>query len=88
MRYIRLMSPRTGRPPAENPRGNNVSIRLTDVEHEAVSEAAARTGTQIGPWMRDAVIKAARLDAKRAAKHRGLPDGIDTGTWTTSPTGH
>lgn len=82
------MTTRTGRAPAENPRGTNVSIRLTDVEHEAVQEAAARTGTQLGTWMRDAVIKAARLDAKRAAKHRGLPDGIDTGTWTTSPNGH
>ena len=51
------MSPRTGRPPKDNARKNDLNIRLTDEEKQEiqfVADALGMTGT-------DAIIKGIRL---------------------------
>jgi len=52
--------PRTGRPKVDNPRRNVQSVRLSDDELLAVMQAAERAGQDVGPWMRDKVVAAAK----------------------------
>lgn len=54
------MSPRTGRPPSDNPHARVVSVRLTEAEYEAAVAAAGKTGQGLGPWMRDRIVNAAK----------------------------
>lgn len=39
------MSPRTGRPPSENPKFGRITIRLTDYEQKVLLECAKQFGT-------------------------------------------
>jgi hypothetical protein len=52
--------PRTGRPKSDNPRRNVHSIRLSDDELLTVMTAAEKAGKDIGPWMREKVLAAAK----------------------------
>lgn len=51
---------RTGRPKSDNPRSNVHSIRLSDDELLAVMQAAEKAGLDVGPWMREKVLAAAK----------------------------
>lgn len=55
-----MLMPRTGRPKSDNPRKNVHSIRLSDDEVLAVMAAAEKAGKDIGPWMREKVLAAAK----------------------------
>jgi len=48
---------RAGRPATG--RSTQVLVRLSDVEHEAISEAAARAGMSVAAWMRTVSLAAA-----------------------------
>jgi hypothetical protein len=52
--------PRTGRPRVDNPRKNVQSVRLSDEELLLVMAAAERAGQDVGPWMREKVLSAAK----------------------------
>jgi hypothetical protein len=56
---VNLM-PRTGRPKVDNPRRNVQSVRLSDDELIAVMQAAEKAGQDVGPWIRDKAVAAAR----------------------------
>lgn len=49
-----------GRPKSANPRTNVHSIRLSDDELLAVMAAAEKAGMDVGPWMREKVVAAAK----------------------------
>ena len=51
------MSPRTGRPPKENARKNDLNIRLTDDEKQEIQFVA----DALGMTRTDAIIKGIRL---------------------------
>ena len=51
------MSPRTGRPPKENARKNDLNIRLTDEEKQEIREVA----DSLGMSRTDAILKGIRL---------------------------
>lgn len=51
------MSPRTGRPPKENARKNDLNIRLTDEEKQEIQSVA----DALGMTRTDAIIKGIRL---------------------------
>lgn len=38
------MTPRTGRPPIENPKNRRLSIRLTESEYQEIEDCAKTTG--------------------------------------------
>lgn len=52
--------PRTGRPKSANPRSNVHSVRLSDEELALVTRAAEQAGVDLGPWMREKVVAAAK----------------------------
>jgi hypothetical protein len=54
------MSPRTGRPPSDNPHTRVVSVRLTEAEYAGAVTAASKAGKGLGPWMRDRIVNAAK----------------------------
>lgn len=39
------MSPRTGRPPIQNPKTDRVTVRLTDYQQQVLADCAERFGT-------------------------------------------
>lgn len=39
------MSPRTGRPPTENPKSDRITVRLTEYQQEVLENCAKRIGT-------------------------------------------
>lgn len=51
------MSPRTGRPPKENPRNINLNIRVTKDEAQLIQECA----TALGITRTDAIVKGISL---------------------------
>ena len=51
------MSPRTGRPPKENPRKINLNIRLTEQEAKDIRECA----DVLGVFRTDAILKGIEL---------------------------
>ena len=57
------MSPRTGRPPKDNPRNVNLNIRLTDQEAKEIQECA----NALGISRTDAIMRGIRL-LKQAIK--------------------
>lgn len=65
------MSPRTprggtpGRPPLEDPRRHVDSVRTSDAERDLLLAGAAADGAPLGPWIRDAALKAARRAVAR-----------------------
>lgn len=54
------MSPRTGRPPSDDPRRRLISIRLTDSEYELVTRAASYKDVPLAVWVRERVLAAAK----------------------------
>jgi uncharacterized protein (DUF1778 family) len=54
------MSPRTGRPRADNPRTINRAMRLTADEDALLTAAAERDGKPIAEWMRSKLLAAAK----------------------------
>lgn len=46
------MSPRTGRPPLENPKSDRITIRLTEYEQKVLSECRNQFGTSNAEIMR------------------------------------
>jgi uncharacterized protein (DUF1778 family) len=54
------MSPRTGRPPSDNPRTKVVPLRFTPDEWQAIYDAAERAGKNAGSWMREKLNAAAK----------------------------
>lgn len=54
------MSPRTGRPPIDNPRTDTIKFRVTPDEHATVSAAAERAGQNLADWMRAKLLSAAK----------------------------
>lgn len=46
------MSPRTGRPPLENPKSDRITIRLTEYEQKILSECREQFGTSNAEIMR------------------------------------
>jgi predicted HicB family RNase H-like nuclease len=52
--------PRTGRPPSDNPRATLLTLRLTAAEHARLTAAAAAAGQQLGPYVRDRALAAAK----------------------------
>lgn len=54
------VSPRTGRPPSEDPRRRSVNLRLTEEEYLLLMEVAAHTDTPVAVWARERVVAAAR----------------------------
>jgi len=54
------MSPRTGRPPLENPRSNARHVRLSDDELKLTMAAADKAGQSWGDWAREKLIAAAK----------------------------
>jgi hypothetical protein len=59
------MSPRTGRPPSDNPRRNAVPVRLNDEELAVVKAAAEEVETPVGTWARDALLNAVKNQRRR-----------------------
>ena len=39
------MSPRTGRPPTENPKSDRITVRLTEYQQKVLAECAEKLGT-------------------------------------------
>jgi uncharacterized protein (DUF1778 family) len=60
MRIVVGMSPRTGRPPSEDPRSVVLSLRLTTAESEALREAADRAGQPVTVFVRERALAAAK----------------------------
>ncbi len=58
------MSPRTGRPPKENPRNVNLNIRITEAEAKDIQECADAMGTT----RTDAIMKGIDLLKKSLKK--------------------
>lgn len=54
------MSPRTGRPPIDNPRTETIKFRATREERAAIAAAAERAGQTLADWMRGKLIAAAK----------------------------
>jgi hypothetical protein len=52
--------PRTGRPKSDNPRRNVQSVRLSDDELLLVMQAAEKADQDVGPWIRDKAVAAAK----------------------------
>lgn len=46
------MSPRTGRPPIENPKSDRITVRLTEYEQEILSECVERFGASSAEILR------------------------------------
>lgn len=59
-----MMTPRTGRPPIENPRNRRLSIRLTESEYQEVEDCARLTGMS----KTDLVLDGIRLVREREQK--------------------
>lgn len=62
------MSPRTGRPPSENPRNYVLRIRLSDDEREAVERAAEAGDAKPAIWAREQLGRAAKRASRKAAQ--------------------
>lgn len=56
----RSVSPRTGRPPSDDPRKRSVNLRLTETEYALLLEAASYVDTPVAVWARERVLAAAR----------------------------
>lgn len=54
------VSPRTGRPPSDDPRRRSVNLRLTEAEYALVAEASSYVDTPMAVWARERVLAAAR----------------------------
>ncbi len=54
------MSPRTGRPPSDNPRTNVVPVRYADDEMKILKAAADKAGLRTGEYIRKKSLAAAR----------------------------
>lgn len=54
------MTPRTGRPPSDNPRNNVIPVRLADNEKALIEAAAAKAGVRTGEYIRDRALAAAK----------------------------
>jgi uncharacterized protein (DUF1778 family) len=59
-----MMTPRTGRPPIENPRNRRLSIRLTESKYQEVEDCARLTGMS----KTDLVLDGIRLVREREQK--------------------
>ncbi len=60
MRIVVGMTPRTGRPPSEDPRSVVLSLRLTAAESEALWDAAERAGQTVTVFVRERALVAAK----------------------------
>lgn len=60
------MSPRTGRPPSENPRHYVLRTRLSDDEREAVERAAEASDEKPATWAREQLVRAAKRANRKA----------------------
>jgi uncharacterized protein (DUF1778 family) len=60
MRIVGRMTPRTGRPPSDNPRSVVLSVRVTADEAARLSKAADAAGVPVTAWIRDRALAAAR----------------------------
>jgi hypothetical protein len=54
------MSPRTGRPPSDNPRVNVIPVRFTDAEVAVLKAAAEKVGAKAGEYIREKALAAAK----------------------------
>ena len=60
------MSPRTGRPPKENPRNVSLQISLTKDESELIKECASELGiTRTDTIVKGVKLVKAEIDAKK-----------------------
>lgn len=53
------MTPRTGRPPSDNPRRRVRSVHFTDTEDALVEAAAQAAGKPVTAWIREKAVAAA-----------------------------
>lgn len=60
MRIVDRMSPRTGRPPSENPRTVVLSVRVTPDEAAKLHAAAEAADQAVTAWLRDKGLAAAK----------------------------
>ena len=69
------MSPRTGRPPVENPKSDRITVRLTEYQQKILFECAEKLGTSKA----DVMIKGLNLMeiAKDSSEARQLFDAIE-----------
>jgi uncharacterized protein (DUF1778 family) len=63
------MSPRTGRPPSDNPRTEILRIRLAANELAVIVAAAEQAGQTIADWARTELDAAAK---RRIRRRRGI----------------
>jgi uncharacterized protein (DUF1778 family) len=54
------MSPRTGRPPLDNPRSETIKFRATPDDADLIRAAAQRAGMNLADWMRMKLLAAAK----------------------------
>lgn len=54
------MTPRTGRPPSDNPRRHVRSVHLTDNEDALITAAAKAAGKPVTAWIREKAVAAAK----------------------------
>lgn len=57
---LSLMTPRTGRPPIDNPRTEIIRIRFTPDERDALQRAADEAGQPLALWMHDDLLRKRR----------------------------
>lgn len=60
MRIVSVMSPRTGRPPSDNPRKVGLALRLTADEEALLREAASKAEQPVTIYVREKALAAAR----------------------------
>ena len=73
------MSPRTGRPPKENPRNVNLNIRVSKDEAEMLQRCAEKLGTTRteiiikGVKMVEAEMDKKKIEIRRRGKQKRIP---------------
>jgi hypothetical protein len=60
MRIVGTMTPRTGRPPSDNPRTVVLSVRVTADEAAKLTVAAEAAGVPVTTWLRERGLAAAK----------------------------
>lgn len=63
---LRLVMPKTGRPPKkpEEMYDAAIRIRMREADHELAKKAAKRAGLSVSAWTRSRLIEAAREELK------------------------
>lgn len=63
-----MMTPRTGRPPIENPRNKMIAVRVTEEEYQALKEARSKSKkpeNSLSTWVS---LKVAEMAKRLAGK--------------------